>query len=368
MNPSRWQERLERLFIPILSIGGGFLTGVLILLLTGKNPLLMIQGLVKGISGYDLRTMQFNSRLLGEFITFSMPLILSGLSFGFAFKTGLFNIGAEGQLIMGSYAAIALGFWLHWPRALHLPAVVIGSLLAGAIWGAIPGFLKARWNVHEVVTTIMLNYTAMYTSNYLLRFFPMSNSMRTIPVPPSGTFHSPWLQSITNQSRLHWGFILVMIAIILYWFIIQRTTFGYELRAVGHNPYAAAYAGMRVRRNIVFSMMIAGAFAGLAGALIAVGTFNFGRILYAFENYGFNGLGVALVGNNTTLGILVSGLLFGGLMASQPHLQNLGIPKEIGQIIQAAIVVFVAMQYGIRKLLALWKTRVRQDRPHKEDR
>mgnify|MGYP001171390724 FL=1 len=367
MNKGNIRERFEKIIVPLIAILGGFLTGIIILLLTGKNPIVMIQSIIKGTIGFDLRLSMYNSRLLGEFITASLPLILTGLSFAFAFRTGLFNIGTEGQLIVGSYAAIAIGFLVDWPRYFHLPLVIIASILAGALWGFIPGYLKAKWNVHEVVTTIMLNYTAMYTSNYLLRFFPMSNLMRTVPIPFSATLHSPLLQDLTNNSRLHWGFILVIFAVIIYWFIINRTAFGYELRAVGHNPHASKYAGMKVRRNTILSMMIAGSFAGLAGALVAVGMFDFGRILYAFENYGLNGLGVALVGNNTALGVFLSGLLFGGLTSSQPHMQNVGIPKEIGQIIQASIVVFVAMQYGIRKLIAIRSTKTRNEMPTEED-
>ena len=156
---------------------------------------------------------------------------------------------------------------------------------------------------------------------------------------------------MTNHSRLHWGFILVLIAAFSFWFIIEKTTFGYELRAVGYNPSAAEYAGMKVKRNAALSMAIAGAYAGLAGVVIAIGTFGYGRVISSFENYGFDGIAVALVGGNTALGSIFGGLLFGSLKAAQPIMQSSGIPRDIAIIISSMIILFVAMQNGIKIVL-----------------
>jgi general nucleoside transport system permease protein len=346
------KEKNQRFLVPLIAILGGFLVGIIIMLVTGKNPINAFIAIIKSTFGYDLTTGTFNSRLIGELIITTAPLIFTGLALAFAFKTGLFNIGAEGQVIMGAYAAIAIGFLIDAPRLIHLPLVIIAAGLAGALWAFIPGILKARYNVHEVVTTIMLNYTALHVSNYLLKRLPLANSQRTEAIPASATFHSAFLRELTNNSRLHWGFLLAILGIFVYWFIINKTSFGYELRAVGLNKHAAEYAGMKVNRNIVYSMMISGAFAGLAGALISVGTFDYGRIMHTFENYGFDGIAVALVGNNSAIGVLLSGFLFGALKTAQPQMQNLAIPREIAIIIQSSIVVFVAMQYGIRKYLS----------------
>ena len=167
---------------------------------------------------------------------------------------------------------------------------------------------------------------------------------------------------MTNHSRLNLGIFFVILAVLAYWFIIEKTSFGYGLRATGFNKEGARYAGMKVERNIVYSMMIAGAMAGLAGAIISLGTFNYGRVLSSFENYGFDGIAVALTGACNAIGVVLAGLLFGLLKVAQPILQSVGIPKEIGEIISAAIVLFVAMQYGIRIILdKLSKLRHKKD-------
>jgi simple sugar transport system permease protein len=230
--------------------------------------------------------------------------------------------------------------------------VLFAGMAAGAVWGAIPGYLKARYNVHEVVVTIMLNYTALHFNNWtILNVFGSVDRVKTANFPASALLKDPWLESLTSGSRLNWGFVPAIMAVILFWFIIEKTTFGYSLRAVGFNKDAARYAGMKVDRNTVMSMVIAGAFAGLAGAIITTGTFSFGRALSAAEGYGFDGIAVALVGMNQAPGILLAGLLFGMLKAAGPLMQSQGIPREIGGIIQASIVMFVAMKFGIERLL-----------------
>ena len=176
-----------------------------------------------------------------------------------------------------------------------------------------------------------------------------------LPISVTALLKDPWLASITNGSRLNWGFVPVILAVIAFWFILEKTTFGYGLRAVGFNKDAAQYAGMKVDRNIVLSMVIAGAFAGLAGAIITTGTFSFGRTLSAAEGYGFDGIAVALVGMNHAPGILLAGLLFGVLKSAGPLMQSAGIPREIGGIIQASIVMFVAMKLGIERIIDLAK-------------
>jgi simple sugar transport system permease protein len=254
--------------------------------------------------------------------------------------------------MVGALAATAVALLVKAPKAIHLPLVILSSAFAGALWGAIPGILKARFKVHEVTVTIMLNYIALHLNNFvILNIFGSVDRVKTAFFPESALLKSPFLQSLTRGSRLNWGFIPVLVALILFSFIINKTTFGYSLRAVGFNKEAARYAGMKVNRNIVLSMMIAGAFAGLAGSVITVGTFNFGRALPGAEGYGFDGIAVALVGGNQASGILLAGMLFGMLKSAQPLMQSQGIPREIAGIIQASIVLFVAMQYGIKIVL-----------------
>jgi general nucleoside transport system permease protein len=343
-------DRTEKTLLPLISVALGFILGSAVILLTGRSPIVMFSAMIKAVSGIDLTTGQsFNPRYIGEFIIQSMPIIMTGLAFAFASRTGLFSIGAEGQLMAGSVAATTVALLLHAPKFIHLPLVLLAAILAGAIWGGIPGFLKARFNVHEVVVTIMLNYVAFHFNNFMmLTVFESKDRYKTDFFPETALLKDKFLEGITNGSRLNWGFVPVVLALLIFWFIINKTTFGYSLRAVGYNKEAARYAGMKVNRNIVLSMMIAGAFAGLAGAVITTGTFSFGRALPAAEGYGFDGIAVALVGANGAGGILFAGLLFGMLKAAQPLMQSQGIPKEIVGIIQASIVLFVAMQYGIK--------------------
>ncbi len=339
--------------VSLVAIVLGFALGTLVVVITGRSPGDMALAMLQGATGLNLRAGSFNPRDPGEFLVQTMPIVLTGLSVGFAFRTGLFNIGAEGQLIVGSVAAVAVGLGVRAPAVVHLPLVILAAMAAGAAWGAIPGYLRARFNVHEVVVSIMLNYVALHLNNWaVVELFHSVDRIKTPVIPPTGLLRSELLAALTGGSRLSWGFIPVVLSLVAYWFVVERTTFGFRLRAVGFSADAARYAGMRVERSVVSSMAISGAFAGLAGAVIAVGIFGFGRAIPAHEGYGFDGIAVALVGGNTALGIGLSGLLFGLLKAAQPLMQSQGIPKEIAGIIQASIVLFIAMKLGIEHLLA----------------
>ncbi len=330
------------------------------MLLSGLNPVDLFTSFVRAVTGINLPNIGtdrdvFNSRYFGEFFVFSIPLILTGLSVSFAFRTGLFNIGGEGQVMMGALFASGAGIFLDFPPLIFPVVVLIAGALGGAVWGFIPGILKAKFRVHEVVVTIMLNYTALYVSNFYIRSWGEGNAIRTENLPSKATLQSDLLSSLTNNSRLHWGFIVVIICAVIFWFIINKTTFGYELKAVGFNPLASEYAGMKVQRNAALSMTIAGAFSGLAGAMLVVGTFGYGRVLPGFENYGFDGIAVALVGGSTALGSVLAGLLFGGLKAAQPIMQVSRIPRDIAIIIIAVVIIYVAMREPFKKLLQKFK-------------
>ncbi|MEM5948422.1 ABC transporter permease [Spirochaetia bacterium 38H-sp] len=344
--------RVKKMAVPVMAVVFGFLAGTVILLFSGRSPLIMFNVFIKGLSGIDFSHMSFNPRYLGEFFVQLIPITLAGLSVGFAFRTGLFNIGAEGQFMMGAMGATMVALMVKAPFFVHAILCLAGAALMGAIWGAIPGFLKAKFNVHEVVVTIMFNYIALYVSNWvLLNIVKTLDKVKTAPFPETALLKSEFLSNITRFSRLNWGIIIVLVAVLLYWFLIEKTSFGFGLRAVGFNSHAARHAGMPVERNMVLSMAISGAFAALGGAAVAMGTFGFGRVLSAFEGYGFDGIAVALVGGNSAAGILASGGLFAMLKASQPLLQSQGVPREVVGIIQALIVMFVAMKLGIEYVL-----------------
>lgn len=340
-------KKNEKIIAPLLAILLGIVVGTLLLILSGKSPIYMFSTLLKSMIGYDiLKPGPINLRYFGEFLVSSMPIILTGLSVGFAYRTGLFNIGGEGQVLVGSAAATAAALLLPLGGGfLHLLVCLLAGALAGALWAFVPGILKVKKNINEVVTAIMLNYAGLHFSNWVVQQMPTFAKAKTDYFPVS--LKSEFLAGITNNSRLHWGIIVVIVSLVIYHILIEKTSFGYSLRATGFNREGARYAGMKVDRNVVVAMMISGALAGLAGAIITLGTFGYGRQLGASEGYGFDGIAVALVGGCNSIGIFLAGLLFGALKVAQPAMQALQIPKDIATIISACIILFVSMQFGI---------------------
>jgi len=332
----------------------GFLVATLILVIIGRHPSGMYEAIMQVVTGFDLRRGTHNTRYIGEWLVSSIPLILCGLSMGFAARTGLFNIGAEGQFIVGLTAAQLIALFFPPIGTLHWIVAVLGAILAGAAWGGIVGFFKARYKVSEVVATIMMNYIALFSHRIITLRIPGSSTFRTPNFPETATLASPMLASITNGSRLNYSLWLTLAAVIVYWLIMGKTRLGYSLRATGLNKDAAFYGGINVNAGITIAMAIAGAFAGLAGASVSLGVFSHGRILAAPEGYGFDGIAVALVGNSTAWGTALSGLLFGMLRSAQPLMQSRQIPREITAIIMGLVVVFISLRAGV-KLIIEWR-------------
>jgi simple sugar transport system permease protein len=345
-------DRAVSFFVVIL----GFVIGTLLILVVGRNPGGMYSALLQTLTGLDITRGTWNSRYIGEWLTASIPLILCGLSMGFAARTGLFNIGAEGQYIVGLTAAQFVALFGPQIPVAHWMLAVAAAGLAGAAWGGIVGWLKARYSVSEVVATIMLNYIAFFLSRWFTMQIPGSNTYKTPDFPSTALLSSTFFQKITNDSRLNLGLWIALLCCLFYWFIIEKTRLGFELRATGLNKEAARCSGIRVTRSITTSMLIAGMFAGFAGAIVSLGSFNYGRVLSGYDNYGFNGIAVALVGNSTAGGTLVSGLLFGMLASAQPLMQSRQIPKEITWIISGLVVVLISLRGGA-KLFLDWRAR-----------
>jgi simple sugar transport system permease protein len=335
----------------------GFLSATLIIIVIGRNPAGMYEAILQVVTGVFRNRSNvwgWNPRYIGEWLVASIPLILCGLSMGFAARAGLFNIGAEGQFIAGLTAAQFIALFFPPIPVLHWVVAVIGGIAAGAVWGGIVGFFKARFKVSEVVATIMMNYIALYTHRILTVRIPGSNTYRTPDFPATATLASPALAAITNGSRLNYSLWLTLAAVTLYWLIMGKTRLGYALRATGLNRDAALYGGINVNANITAAMGIAGAFAGLGGAAVSLGVFSYGRVLASMEGYGFDGIAVALVGNSTAWGTAIAGLLFGMLKSAQSLMQNRQIPKEITAIIMGLVVVFISLRAGV-KLLIEWQ-------------
>ncbi|MDR0758513.1 MAG: ABC transporter permease [Treponema sp.] len=365
--PVRVQGMLEVLtrsnaLLSIAVVLLGFLVATILILLAGRNPAGMYSAIFQVVSGWDLRRGIHNMRYVGEWFVSAIPLILCGLSMGFAARTGLFNIGAEGQYVAGLTAAQFTAIYGPQIPVFHWILAVLAGIIAGAVWGGIAGFLKARFSVSEVVATIMLNYIAQYLSRFFTLMIPGTNTFRTPDFPQTARLTSPFLASLTNGSRLNYGLYLTLAAVVLYWFIMGRTRFGYSLRATGVNRDAARCGGINVNAAITASMAISGAFAGLAGAVVSLGVFPAGRVLAVQDGYGFDGIAVALVGNSTAWGSALSGLLFGMLKSAQPLMQSRQIPKEIASIILGLVVVFISLRAGIR-IIVDWQ---RKEKARKE--
>jgi len=336
----------------------GFLVGTLIIIAVGRNPSGMYSAIFQNISGFSVNSRTgawvWNPRYIGEWLVSSMPLILCGLSMAFASRTGLFNIGAEGQYIAGLTAAQFVALYFPQIPVVHSIVAVIAAIAAGAICGGVVGYLKARFQVSEVVATIMMNYITLYLSRYFTMLIPGTNTYKTPDFPKTVMLTNRLMETLSNNSRLNNGLFLTLAAILFFWIVMEKTRLGYSLRATGFNKDAALYGGISVKTNITTAMAISGAFAGLAGAIVSLGSFSYGRVLAVQDGYGFDGIAVALVGNSGAWGIALAGLLFGMLRAAQPLMQSRQIPKEITVIIMGLIVVFISLRAGV-KLLIEWQ-------------
>ncbi len=288
-------------------------------------------------------------RPIGESLMLTTPYIFAGLAVALGFRGGLFNIGAEGQIFVGGLAAAFVGYsFKGLPWIIHLPLALLAAILAGAVWGAIPGFLKARYGAHEVINTIMMNYIAFRLADYLLQG-PMSRPDR-MPITPD-VLPSAWLPTLLpSPVRVHLGLIIALImAGVVYWFL-WKTPLGLEIRMAGANPRAARYAGIRIAVIIVLTMALSGALAGMAGANQVLGVEH--RMVRAFSSgYGFDSIALALLGNSHPLGVVLAAFLFGFLQGGAAQMQaTVGVPIEIIKIIQGLIIIFVAAPEIIRSL------------------
>jgi general nucleoside transport system permease protein len=343
---------LYSLAIPFLAVLTALVLGAIIILATSGNVLLAYQGLWEGSLG--------RSQSISETLVWATPYIFGGLAVALAFKAGLFNIGVEGQIAIGSLASVYVGYavkGIAFP--LHLMLAVVAGSLAGAIWGAIPGFLKARTGAHEVIVTIMLNYVAIQMTSFLV-----SGPMKD-PNPLIANAQTPKILQSARLPlllpdpiyRVHWGFLIALLAAAGIWWLLQHSTLGFEIRTVGANPHAARYAGMAVGRTMVVAMALSGALAGLGASLEVVGL-NFYHTAGFSVGYGFDSIAVALLGRANPFGVIPSALLFGALRAGASRMQFLSqIPIDIVSVIQALVLIFVAAP-----ALISWLYRVRAPR------
>jgi general nucleoside transport system permease protein len=346
--------------ISLMAVLLGLIAGAVLMAVTGHNPftgyLYLFQGGLK------------NPERIGNTLATATPLILTGLSVAFAFRTGLFNIGVAGQMLFGGFCATAVGLTMDLPRASLLVVMVLAGFLGGALWAFIPGLLKALFNVHEVVSTIMMNWIGYWTIYYAVPAYFKGEFLETESkkLPDTATLKVPFLSDLFGGSYINLGLFLAVIVVIVVAFVINRTTLGYELKAVGFNRHAAEYAGIAVNRNIVVSMLISGGIAGLAGVTQYAG--NSANIqIGILPSQGFDGIAVALLGANTPVGVLVSAIFFGLLYSGRGFMNAMtDIPPEIADTIIAIIIYFAATSILIERLTRKFMRR-RTDRGRKVD-
>lgn len=340
------RSALDALLIPTLSILTAVVLGGIIIISVGGNPFVAYAGLLQGSFG--------SASALSETAVWATPYIFAGLGVALAFKGGLFNIGAEGQLALGATTAALIGYalpeWLGFdlPRIIHLPLVIIMGAAAGALWAAIVGYLKAYTGGHEVINTIMMNYIALNTISFLLNG-PMKdpNPNNVIARTPL-IAESAQITPIFEGLRVHWGFVLALLAGYLVWWMLNKTTLGFEIRTVGSNPDAAKYAGVNVKQIIILTMAFSGMLAGLAGTFEVTGLNNRHELGFSI-GYGFDAIAIALLGKSHPLGVVLASILFGAMRNGATRMQFLTqLPVDLISMLQALILLFVAADAIIR--------------------
>jgi general nucleoside transport system permease protein len=340
-----------RLAVPALAVFTALLVGAAVIALAGRDPLLAYVALWDGAAG--------SPRALSETLIWATPFLFSGLGVALAFRAGLFNIGAEGQLAVGA----TLGAWLGYalpgllggplPAIVHLPIVLLGGALGGACWGAIPGWLKARTGAHEVINTIMLNYVALLGVGYLLNGPLRDPSRSNVLARTPEIALEARLPRLDGDLRLHAGVLLALLAAVGVWWLLARTTYGFEIRTVGANPAAARYAGIGVGRTFVLAMALGGGLAGLAGAVEVAGL-HYRHELGFSIGYGFDAVTVALLGRTHPLGVIPAALLLGGLRNGATRMQfEAGVPVDLVTVIEGLVLLFVTADVLVRRLYHL---------------
>jgi simple sugar transport system permease protein len=326
----------------ILAVILGLIAGAILMVIIGDNP---IDGYV-----YLFKGAFMNVSRIGDTLATATPLILTGLSVGFAFKTGLFNIGTPGQMLFGGFCAtsVALTYSVSMPRPMLLLVMIIVGLAAGAIWAFIPGVLKAKFNVNEVVSSIMMNWTCYWIVYYAIpAYFKGSTETESRNIPDMASLKTTWLTDLFSGSYINLGILIAIIAVIIIGFILNKTVLGYELKAVGFNKDAAEYAGMFVNKNIIVSMMISGSLSGLAGVTQYIGNASNMQI-GVMPTQGFDGIAVSLLGANNPIGIFISAIFFGILYSGKGFMNaNTSIPPEIADTIIAIIIYFAAISAAV---------------------
>ncbi len=344
----RFGASLRKMLVPVLAVFTALVVGGIVIKVSGGDPFLAYQGLWEGAFG--------SPKAISETFIWATPYIFAGLAVALGFKGGLFNIGAEGQLALGAVAAALVGYGLpkllntNIPSIIHVPLAVGAGVLAGGLWGAIPGWLKARTGSHEVINTIMMNYIALLITSFLLNG-PMKdpNPLNVVARTPNIAESARIGRIFADPAlRVHWGTLAAFVMAGLVWWLLWKTTRGFEIRTVGLNPDAARYAGVNVGRTLILTMALSGMLAGFAGA-IEVTALNYRHELSFALGYGLDAIAIALLGRTHPVGVVLAAILFGAMRNGATKMQFLTqIPVDIISVVQAMILLFVAADEIIR--------------------
>jgi simple sugar transport system permease protein len=340
------QSISEAVLIPFLAILTAVIIGGIIIWFVGGDPFLAYKGLIQGSMG--------STKALSETAVWATPYIFAGLAVALAFKGGLFNIGAEGQLAVGAVFSALIGYalpeWLGFdlPAYIHLPLAIIVGVVMGGLWAGIVGVLKAYTGGHEVINTIMMNYIALNTTSFLLNGVMKDKSPTNVIARTPLIAESARMPAIFEGLRVHWGFVLALLVAFFIWWLLNKTTLGFEIRTVGLNPDAAKYAGINVKRTIVLTMLFSGMLAGLAGSIEVTGL-NYRHELGFSIGYGYDAIAIALLGRSHPLGVVLAAFLFAAMRNGATRMQFLTqLPVDLISMIQALILLFVAADAIIR--------------------
>ncbi len=350
---------LRELTFPLIAVIAAFIIGGVIIFAIRDNPFEVYGILLSSAFGlYDAQG-HFTFDNWGYTLFYATPLIFTGLSVAIALRCGLLNIGAEGQLYMGAFAAAWVGLtFTGLPSILLVPLAILAAMIAGGFWGAVPGILKARFGSHEVINTIMMNFIALGLLSYLVQYHfkePSDAIMETHEIVPAARFArfytllKPLGINFPYRIPLNATFLLAILACFLVWVFLWKTKWGYELRAAGASPDAAEYAGISVKRQVILAMVLSGAVAGLVGVNEVLG-YRY-RYYHDFSaGYGFTGIAVALLGRNHPFGVFLAAILFGALVRGGLFVDIFteNVSKDLVQVLQAIIILFVAMEYFFR--------------------
>ncbi len=349
----------------LVAIIFGLLFGLVILLIT--NPAQAFPGFWTILSGGFIGGAQGTGNVLYT----ATPLILTGLSVGFAFKTGLFNIGASGQLIVGAFVGVYIGIMFPALGAAHWVVGLLAAMIAGAIWAIVPGVLKAFFNVHEVISCIMMNYIGMYLVNMLIVDSPIYDKLKsqTLPIQPSAVIPKLGMNKLFPGSSVNAGFIIAIVVVVIIYFVLNKTVFGYELIACGHNQDASQYAGINAKRNVVLAMVIAGALAGTGGGLIYLaGAGKYIRVIDVLASEGFMGIPIALLGLSNPIGVFFAAIFIGYITIGGFYMQLYNFVPEIIDIIIAIIIYFSAFALMVKSVIGYFiKRKEKSKLPDHED-